>query len=116
MPSLCWRKNKRIQLFRAKRKDGAVDIKCVGYSQLPIKKKGIPKREKKVIKKMVERSEEQTSDRGKEKAESAPSTLTKHLLLPELALSLLFGLVQMKLTPLMTNGPKPPTSTFFNTL
>lgn len=65
---------------------------------------------------MVERSEEQTSDRGKEKAESAPSTLTKHLLLPELALSLLFGLLQMKLTPLMTNGPKPPTSTFFNTL
>lgn len=64
---------------------------------------------------MVERSEEQTSDRGKEKAESAPSTLTKHLLLPELALSLLFGLVQMKLTPLVDKWTKASHFHFFLT-
>lgn len=62
---------------------------------------------------MVERSEEQTSDRGKEKAESAPSTLTKHLLLPELALSLPFGLVQMKLTPLVDKWTKASHFHFF---
>lgn len=48
----------------------------------------------------MERREGQVSDRGREKAESAPCTLTNHLLLTELALSLLFALIQVKLTPL----------------
>lgn len=45
-------------------------------------------------------TEGQISDRGKEKTQSTPCTLTNHLLLSELALSLLFGLIQVKLTPL----------------
>lgn len=37
---------------------------------------------------------------GREQAQCAPCSLTNHLLLSELALSLLFGLIQVKLTPL----------------
>lgn len=56
---------------------------------------------------MKERTEGQISDRGRKKASSSPRTLTNHLLLSELALSLLFALIQVKLTPLADKWTDP---------
>lgn len=64
----------------------------------------------------MERREGQISDRGKEKAKSTPCTLTNHLLLSELALSLLFALTQVKLTPLATKWTEASYFHFFNTI
>ena len=50
---------------------------------------------------------------GRKKPSSAPCTLTNHLLLSELALSLLFALIQVKLTPLADKWTEASHFQFF---
>lgn len=77
---------------------------CVAYSHLPIKQGRSRTRRAGMKDYGVQRRANISGGEGE--AKMALCTVTNHLLLSELALSLLFGLIQVKLTPLADKWTK----------